>query len=289
MYKKLKVLIKFLLRPRLQITSDVVNRRIRDFHYTVTETDIRNYNSVTDKIDPARAHPLFYTRISWQLIENLNKYLTEPIDGRILETIVHQSEHITIHKQLTAPAQLRVESKVWSLMPYKKGTKMAVKFSYYNGTDLLAVEYARGLLFGVKCNDEGSALGEIPKPTRTEANPLWQEKLPILRQLPYEYAEKTDINADIHTNPEFAKALGLPDIIVQGTCTFAKAVSLISRKELHDDTAKIKSLTVNFIGMLVPPNEITVRLLKKEEKKLYFDVLNDKQQPVLKGGEIEWQ
>ena len=78
------------------------------------------------------------------------------------------------------------------------------------------------------------------------------------------YAKKAEIDAPIHTNPKFAKSIGLPDIILQGTCTFAKSVSLILLKELNNEAKQIKSVAAKFTGMIVPPNKITVRLLKKE-------------------------
>jgi len=290
--KKILITLRFLLRRRLKINSDTIQTKIKDFNYSVDRDNIKNYNDavrnsgIASLIDNQNIHPLFYTKISWQIIENLNKYLDKPIDKDILKTIVHQSEHIIYHKSIEVPTDLTVKSRLWNLSKHKKGTKMLIRFDYYAGEELIATEYSGGLLFGVKLLGKGKSLGDIPKTKRIDETYIWQETIKIDQRLPYTYAKKAEIDAPIHTNPKFAKSIGLPDIILQGTCTFAKSVSLILLKELNNEAKQIKSVAAKFTGMIVPPNKITVSLLKKEADALYFDVLNDKNEAVIKGGQI---
>lgn len=292
--KKLIAALRFLFRRRLKITSNVINTPIKDFHYAIDINNVINYGEAIEnekgqnlsKINKGKIHPLFYTKISWQIIEKLNNYLEIPIDEKILKTIVHQSENINFYKELLLPANLVVKPKLWSIGPHKKGSKLLIKFDYYSDNELVATEYSSGLLFGVKCIGGGQSLGETPKTIKINETPIWQEQIEIEKTLPYIYAKKAEIDAPIHTNPKFAKSIGLPDIILQGTCTFAKSVSLIVAKELNNDSSKIKAVSAKFTGMVVPPNQITVRLLKNEKKLLYFDVLNNKGKAVLKGGQI---
>ena len=284
--------LRFLFRRRLKINADTIQTKIRDFNYSVDKDNIANYNGAVRNSNIAslyhneNIHPLFYTKISWQIIENLNKYLDKAIDEAILKTIVHQSEHIIFHKNIEVPTDLTVKSRLWNLDKHKKGTKMLIRFDYYSGKELLVTEYSGGLLFGVKLLGEGKSLGKILETKRIDESHIWQETIKIDKDLPYTYAKKAEIDAPIHTNPKFAKSIGLPDIILQGTCTFAKSVSLILSKELNNEAERIKSVAAKFTGMIVPPNKITVRLLKKEKDTLYFDVLNDKNEAVIKGGQI---
>jgi len=164
---------------------------------------------------------------------------------------------------------------------------MTLKLNYYADNKLIAEEYTTGLMFGVKCLGEDRCLEKIPKPIRIETQPIWQKTIDIDSNLPYFYAEKAEIDAPIHTNPKFAKSIGLPDIILQGTCTFSKAISLILEKEFEGNNVIVESVSAKFTGMVMPPNSISVRLLKKEDKSVYFDVLNNKNQAVIRGGEIK--
>ncbi len=289
--RKIIAAIRFLFRPRLEISSDSIKINIKDVQYLITKEDVVSYNdAVTNGIEDdafVGLHPLFYTKISWHIIESLNKYLEKPIDNEILKTIVHQSESITFYEEVAIPTQLVVKSKIWSISPHKKGTKMLIRFDYYANNELLATEYSGGLMFGVKCKGKKQSLGELAQTTKIdEQQPLWEESVNIDKNLPYTYAEKAEIDAPIHTNPKFAKSIGLPDIILQGTCTFAKSVNVLLSKELNNDIKQIKSVSAKFTGMVVPPNIITVRLLKKDKKTLYFDVINNKGEAAIKGGEI---
>jgi len=293
-YRKIKIRVRFLFRQRLEISSDFVHAKIKDFIYSVDENDVARYNdAVKNNNRPASSvnnnlHPVFFTKISWQIIEKLNEFLETPIDDRILKTIVHQSEHITFHAELKRPTVINVQSKIWSVKAHKKGTKILIKFDYYSDNELIATELSGGLLFGVKCEGELKSLGVLPKSERIDVPEIWEKKIDIDDSLPYTYAEKTGIDADIHTNPKFAKSIGLPDIILQGTCTFAKAVNLILAEEFHHNSYQIKSVSAKFTDMLVVPNKISVRLLKKENKLLKFDVLNKEGKAVIKGGEISF-
>ncbi len=293
-FLKLKLKLNFLLRKRLKISSNFIHSQIKDYYYPVKTEEIKNYNEavrndsseIPSKKFKENLHPLFYTKISWQIIKNLNNFLEEPIDDRILETIVHQSEYITFHTKLKLPAKLKVQSKIWSVKAHKKGTKILIKFDYYSDGELIATEYSGGLLFGVKCKGESDSLGNLPVSERFNTPGIWKKEIHIDKLLPYIYAEKAEINAPIHTNPKFAKSIGLPDIILQGTCTFAKAVNIILEEMSDDNGSKIKSVSAKFTGMLVVPNKITVRLLKIENKIFKFDVLNNEGKGIIKGGEV---
>ncbi len=292
--RKINSGLRFLFRYRLTISSSFVHANIKDFTYSVDKNDVARYNdAVKNNKRPASSvnnnlHPVFFTKISWQIIENLNEFLEAPIDDRILKTIVHQSEYITFHAEIKLPAKINVQSKIWSIKAHKKGTKILIKFDYYSDNELIATEFSGGLLFGVKCKGESKSLGILPVSERINVPEIWRKNIDIDKLLPYTYAEKTGIDAPIHTNPKFAKSIGLPDIILQGTCTFAKAVNLILAEEFDNNSYQIKSVSAKFTDMLVVPNKITVRLLKKENKILKFDVLNKEGKTVIKGGEISF-
>jgi len=293
-FLKLKLKLNFLLRKRLKISSNFIHSQIKDYYYPVKTEDIKKYNEAvrnyssetSSKNIKENPHPLFYTKISWHIIENLNDFLEQSINEEILKTIIHQSEHILFYSELKVPANLRVESKIWSLKSHKKGTKIQIKFDYYSNNKLIATEYSGGLLFGVKCVGESKTVGELPITENFGGNAIRQKIIEIDKLLPYIYAEKAEIDAPIHTNPKFAKSIGLPDIILQGTCTFAKAVNIIPEEMSDEKEYKIKSVSAKFTGMLVVPNKITVRLLKIENKIFKFDVLNNEGKGIIKGGEV---
>lgn len=293
-YNKMNKLItyfKYLFRKKLKISSDFINVGIADFNFKQSQKDIINYNIAVanSKNDSLKInqHPLYYTKVSWRIIENLNNLLVEKIDDKILKSIVHLSDSFVFHKQISLNSDLIIKSKIWNISHHRKGTKMTLKFDYYSDNELIAEEYTTGLMFGVKYIGQDKFRGEMPKTLRVDTKPIWQKSIEIDKNLPYFYAEKAEIDAPIHTDPTFAISIGLPDIILQGTCTFAKAVSLILYEEFRDKKVVIKSVSAKFTGMVTPQDSIRIRLLNKEKYSFYFDVLNNKDQAVIKGGEIQ--
>ena len=286
--------LKFIFRKRISISNEVVNTKVKDIDFFVDGEMINNYTQAVknkeNEVDKygknTTAHPLFYTRISWNIIENLNKHLDKPINEAILTKIIHQSEYIEFYEELKPETKLTVKPKIWNIKKHKKGTKLLLKLDYYSDNKLLATEYSEGLLFGIKLIGKNKQIGELPKFYKTGEESVWENTLEIDKDLPYFYADKTKINADIHTNPKFAKSIGLPDIILQGTCSLAKSVNTIINNNLKDEKLKIKSISAKFTGMTVTPNNITVKINSKNKEQILFSVYNNKKEAVIQGGEI---
>ena len=77
----------------------------------------------------------------------------------------------------------------------------------------------------------------------------------------------------------------MPDIILQGTCVFAKSVNTIINDNIKEEV-KIKSVSAKFTGMTLTPNNITVKINSKTKEQILFSVFNNKNEAVIQGGEI---
>jgi len=284
--------MRFRFRERLHISANTIETRVKDYYFTITRQAADDFRTVVDEASATQAgidpiHPLYLARISWHIVENLNKYLDQPIEPKLLKTLVHLSDDLEYKDALEYDKKYRVKSCLCLLAPHKKGTRLTIRFEYFQDDRLVAVEHTTGILFGVECIGSGRQAGEIPSQSRVTGKPIWIKTLSIDERLPYSYAAKAGIDAPIHTDPEFAKSIGLPGIILQGTCTFAKAVSVILN-EPEFSSEVVTGLSANFTGMLVPPNEISVRVLFHSDERLVFDVLDKDGQAVIKGGNLQF-
>ncbi len=281
--------LRFLFRKRLSISPASIDTAIRDYPFTISRESANNYRDVVSvesgKFEDGAIHPLYLTKISWHIVENLNEFLFSPIKPSLLKMLVHMSNHFEYYKPLEYDKKYVVKSHLCLIEPHRKGTKLTLRFDYLLDDDLVAVEHTSGLLFGVKCQGKGRVFGKLPRHERVDEGDLWYENIPIERQLPYVYAKKAEIDAPIHTDPSFAKSIGLPDIILQGTCTFAMSVSLIM-KAFNIEEREVKQLSVNFTGMLTTPNTIKVNIVFRSENKIVFSVNDDKGSTLIKGGSI---
>jgi acyl dehydratase len=94
------------------------------------------------------------------------------------------------------------------------------------------------------------------------------DQIPELRvtpdkYLPHRYAGASGDFNPIHIDPEFAKAVGLPQNILHGLYGMAQ-VARANADAAGGDPRKLKRLSVQFRGMGFPEKEIEVRGTVKE-------------------------
>jgi acyl dehydratase len=146
------------------------------------------------------------------------------------------------------------------------------------------------LMRGVKCADDGLCANPLPEGSLPEesAEPHWESRIPIDPLRPHLYDGCTDIVFPIHTSRAFARQVGLPGIILQGTATLAFAVRELINREAGGNPLALKSLFCRFTGMVLPGTAIRVQLAGKSEKDngtdLHFIVLNQEGQKAISGG-----
>jgi acyl dehydratase len=85
------------------------------------------------------------------------------------------------------------------------------------------------------------------------------------KYLPHRYAGASGDFNPIHIDPEFAKQVGLPGNILHGLYTMAQ-VARANVNAAGGDPRALKRLSVQFRGMGLPEQEITVRGSVKEER-----------------------
>ncbi|MCP4021558.1 MAG: hypothetical protein GY729_06935, partial [Desulfobacteraceae bacterium] len=100
-----------------------------------------------------------------------------------------------------------------------------------------------------------------------------------------------NIEFPIHTSPNFAEAVGLPGIILQGTATLAYAVREMVNKEADADPSNIEQIACNFTGMVLPGTKIEVYCIEKksyhDHTDLFFQVHNSDGQKAIRNGYIK--
>ena len=85
------------------------------------------------------------------------------------------------------------------------------------------------------------------------------------KYLPHRYAGASGDFNPIHIDPELAKQLGLPGNILHGLYTMAQ-VARANVAAVGGDPRSLKRLAVQFRGMGLPEQEITVSGTIKEER-----------------------
>jgi acyl dehydratase len=212
------------------------------------------------------------------------------ITKKVLATRVHYTEHLLLHRPIRAGDRLSISGAIAALLPHRAGTHAVIRLEARDpGGAPVFTEYLGAMFRGVSCSAEkGVENLPVPPEKPEQQDPGWEAAIDLPELSPYIYDGCTGIVFPIHTSPAFAKSVGLPGIIVQGTLTLAKALNEIVNREAGGDPLRVAEISVRFTGMVLPKTSIRVRKTGssaiKGETAVFFEVLNADGEKAIRGG-----
>ncbi|MEW6529346.1 MAG: MaoC/PaaZ C-terminal domain-containing protein [Thermodesulfobacteriota bacterium] len=228
------------------------------------------------------APPMFAVAVTWPISERLWEYIdVEDFPRELLLTQVHYTEHLIFHRPVRPADNLTIKGSVAAISPHKAGTVVVIRYQAVDGQDRpVFTEYIGGLMRGVSCSGPAKTAEPLPAvPNHPESDqPLWDAPIFINQLAPFVYDGCTNIYFPIHTSIAFARGVGLPGIILQGTATLAYAVREIINREADGDPCALRRVACRFTGMVMPSSEIRVILSARSSDAtgadLFFRVSN---------------
>ena len=291
----------------MNIDSAFVGTKLSPHQTTVAARQTTNYAAAIGEhagcyFDDTRpggivAHPVFPVAVTWPVTSHLDQFIQDsrfPLELMAMQ--VHHTEHIALHHPIRPGQTLTVAGTVAAILPHRAGTRVIMRYEAADDGDRpVFTEHIGALLRGVKCTDDGRSLPRMPDEPSPDpsGDPVWQQDMVIDPALPYLYDGCSDIVFPIHTSPAFARDVGLPGIILQGTATLALAVRVVLDRESGVDPSAVTEIACRFTGMVFPGSRITVRLRRRsitdDRVTLGFDVIDAMHQPVLRKGQIVYR
>ncbi len=120
---------------------------------------------------------------------------------------------------------------------------------------------------------------------------LFTQSMHVHEDQTYRYSEGSGDYNPIHVNPDFARSVGLPNIILQGLCTMAFCFKAIQDEYCGGDPRKIRALKVRFAKPVLPLDTVTTRGWVEEKQEgvavLGVEAVNQRGEIVLKNGRAE--
>ena len=263
----------------MTMDSRAVGREFAGLDREVTWREITNYAVAVGDTNPRYmddsrqggivAPPMFASALTWPVMHQFNHRLGGAVPPQVLPTLVHASEHLVFHRPIRPGDHLRVGGEAVGVFPGKSGTWLVMRLEAHDFSGgPVFTEYVGGVFRGVQLSDGGAGEGVAPGwPHFDEPEtPGWSAELAISRQQPYLYDGCTDIVFPIHTSVSFARAMGLPDVVLQGTCTLAMAAREVLDREGGGTTERLRELACDFRAMVVPDSTIRVELTHRERR-----------------------
>ncbi|MCU0845044.1 MAG: MaoC family dehydratase N-terminal domain-containing protein [Spirochaetes bacterium] len=277
----------------MKLDSSFVGTPLREYRTTVEWRATMNYAAAIDDENPLYfddeggkaviAPPMFAVAATWPIAERIWEFIEDknfPVD--IIKTQVHYTEHLAFHRPVRPGDELTIRGRVAAIMPHRAGTVTVIRFDALDREGQgVFTEHIGAMMRGVECVGESRGGEDIPlvPSAGIETPARWERVIRIDRMRPFVYDGCTNIYFPIHTSVGFARMVGLPDIILQGTATLAYAAREMADREAGGDSRKIKELACRFTGMVVPPGDIRVRLTGKRDRDngvdLFFEVHGD--------------
>lgn len=285
----------------MKLDSGIVGKELESLERKVTWRDTMNYAAGVGDTNPLylddtagsgiMAPPLFAVAVTWPFIENVREQLEGAVPPEILMTMVHATEHLIFHRPVRPGMRLRVDGRVAAVVPSPRGTRMVLRLDARDeqGREVFT-EYGGAVFRGVACTDAGrgaECLPEVPVPEEPPG-PLWESRIPISPEAAHLYDGCSGIVFAIHTSRAFARAVGLPDTILQGTATLALSAREVVNREARGDARRLREIACRFTDMVRPGSDIRVQLLGRSEsaagRRVGFRVLNAEGRAAIRDG-----
>lgn len=248
--------------------------------------------------DPIAAHldgelapPVFAIVPIWDTMAGAMAGVTPP---EVLLFVVHGEQDIRFHGPIRPGMVLRSKAAPIGVHVKPSGTAVVVKVETFGeGGDLLVEQYMTSFFRGVTDGDSGGE--EAPSHRLGGEAKTAPPAVSVVQTLDddqtYRYADASGDRMPIHLDPEVARQVGLPGIIVHGMCTMAFTSWAVVTSVAGGDSTRLRRLAVRFSRPVLPGQTITTRLWKTGEaggSTVYgFETANADGEVVIKDGLAE--
>ena len=241
------------------------------------ETDPRCYDTAAD--EGPRAHPLFPVCYEWPLAQPLR---AAPALAPLFPRLLHAEHDLALHRAPRAGETLRVTARIAAVQPRRPGAFVVFRFEARDAGEALVTASDMGALYrGVEVIEPQGTVGEIPA---AQGALKKIAEVPIAATAAHVYTECARIWNPIHTDLAYARAAGLPGLILHGTATLALSVSRVLQAA-GADPASVRRVRCRFSGMVPMPSTLTVHAAASG-RNLAFETRNARGEVVITRGAL---
>lgn len=174
--------------------------------------------------------------------------------GMNLMMMVHGEQDIRWFKPAKWGMKLKSRAKMVDIVDKGSGELCQFSISTWDQANDKVAE----ALVGFFVRGGGSGKKEEKKPEPQPGKSIFEVKTKVLPQQTYIYAFASGDHNFIHVNPEMAKKVGLPGIILQGLCTMALCQNAVVNTLCEKNPERLKRLAVRFARPVLPNDELTI-------------------------------
>ena len=255
----------------MKISSAIVGREVAPERQQIDKRWLMAYNAALGEVSDA-PHPLFPVCYEWPATHALRVATgLQEVNARV----VHAQHDLVLHRKVVPGDVLSVGAKVVAAMQRGPGAFVVLRLDAQAGGEPVSTSHYGMLYRGVAL--EGGDRGAVDDPPKHEKELSPIDSFSVAATAGHVYTECARIWNPIHTDPDYARAAGLPGIILHGTATLALSVSQL--------TKNAKRVRCRFAGMVLMPSTLTVHASRVGDEVL-FETRDASGAPVIERGRI---
>ena len=261
----------------MNISADIVGREAGPDEQRIDARWLMAYSAGLG--ERSYPHPLFPVCYEWPATRRLRERAgLVPIDARL----VHAQHDLTIHRP-PREERLFITGKVVAALQRKPGTLVVYRFlaTDENQQPVSTTDFS-ALYRDVKLEGGDRTIAQVDDPPKHAQALKEIGSVPVADTAAHIYTECARIWNPIHTDVAYARAAGLPDIILHGTATLALSVSEV----LKSFKLKPHRIRCRFAGMVTMPGTLTVHASRAGDG-IAFMTRNERGEAVIERGWVE--
>ena len=237
-------------------------------------------------------HPMFPVCFEWPVIVEAMEVLsaehglTAPFGS-----MVHAGHVSRQHRPLRPPESLTTSCVIRAVRETRAGVLVVFGLETIDedGEPVVSTEESM-MLRGERLDGGGPSIGEtLLEPREFQSEPSkWDEvDVAVDRFAAHTYSECARIWNPIHTDSAHATEHGLPGIILHGTATAARALTVVVDHLLGGDPTRVTGMSCRFTSMVLMPNMLKVRVAPIDGNTVHATVTTSSRETALSTMRIE--
>ena len=233
-------------------------------------------------LDGKVAPPVFPVRLAKELFKAV---FFDP-DLRVdFAHLVHGEQDIRIHRLLRPWDLVSPRATISGIEDKSTGQVLTVEQRLLvDGEPVVEMTSRMFIRDRSRKKDEKKADTAPPRP-----EPDFRGRVKVSDDQPWRYADASGDDNPIHVNPEFAKSVGFPNVILQGLCTMAFAGKAVVDEVLGGNPNRLTRLAVRFSKPVLPEDRLETKIWRAGDGAVEFETVNQKGEPVLINGRAEFR
>ena len=217
-----------------------------------------------DDVAGIQAFPPFIVTPEWEIMYGQPYRDALGADEAAIWACIHVQQDSQFFKKITPGMQLATEGQVCGFRSTRIGPVVTTRLTT---TDIFTKErvaqsWFTGIFTGCTSDGDDRKIEASPfldKLSSDDFDSPAQFLLDVTPALPHLYTEAASIWNPIHTERRAARASGLDDILLHGTCTWASAGLFLIRQYANADPARLKRLAGRMSGIALVGRRLEIQ------------------------------